>query len=218
MTTRFRRTLVGIGALTLLAAMPLRAAAEVFVDARAGATGWGAGYGLDVGFNTSDNTNLRLSFTNSDRDWDETYDGVDYRGDYKLRTISGLVDWRPMSGVFHLTFGVLYTDKNDLSITATGTNLEIGNNTYNTTVTGRLDYERNWGPYVGVGWGNMGQKEKGFLWTVDLGVAFMGDFDVVLSAPGVTDSDLRLEAEDIEDDLRFMRQLPMITAAIGWRF
>jgi hypothetical protein len=218
MTNRFRRTLVAIGALTLLAAMPLRAAAEVFVDARAGGTGWGFGYGVDVGFITSDNTNVRVSFTNSDRDWDETYDGIDYRGDYKLRTISGLVDWRPMSGLFHLSFGLLYANKNDLEISATGSWSDFGGAPYSGTVTGRMEWERDWGPYVGVGWGNMGKKEKGFLWTVDLGVAFMGDFDVILTAPGASASQISAEQEQIEDDLRFMRQLPMITAAIGWRF
>jgi hypothetical protein len=212
---------VGIGALTFLAAIPLRAAAEVFVDARAGATGWGAGYGLDVGFNTSDNTDLRLSFTNSDRDWDERYDGTDYTFDYKLRTVSGLLDWRPMSGIFHLTFGVLYTAKNDIQVSASSPTLDLNGTTYSGTVTGQIDFERNWGPYVGVGWGNMGKKEKGFMWTVDLGVAFMGDFDVRLTAsttPAVDPADLRAEEEQIEDDLRFMRQLPMITAAVGWRF
>jgi hypothetical protein len=219
METQRMRTFVGIGALALLAALPLRAAAEVFVDARAGGMGWGLGYGFDVGVNTSDNTSVRLGFTNADRDWDRTYDNVDYTGDYKHRTWSGLVDWRPMSGVFHLTFGLLYADKNDLEISATGTALEIGSGTYNTTLTGRMEYDRDWGPYAGVGWGNMGKKDKGFMWTADLGVAFLGGVNVHLtSSTPVPDSDLRAEEQKLEDDLRFLRWIPMISAAVGWRF
>ena len=213
------RTFFGIGALILFALLPLRASAEAFVDARAGAMGWGLGWGLDVGFNATENVDVRLNFAYSDRDWDDTYDNVDYRGDYKLRAYSGLVDWRPMSGVFHLTFGLVYADKNDLELSATGL-LDIGSGTYNTTLTGRVKYDRDWGPYAGVGWGNMGKKDKGFMWTADLGVAFLGAVSVNLTSsnPAVPASDLRAEEQNLEDDLRFLRWIPMISAAVGWRF
>jgi hypothetical protein len=205
--------------LALLAALPLRAAAEVFVDARAGGMGWGLGYGFDVGVNTSDNTSVRFNFAYADRDWDHTYDNVDYSGDYKLRSYSGLVDWRPMSGVFHLTFGVLYADKNDLDLSKTG-DIDFSGTTYTTTLKGRLEYDRDWGPYVGAGWGNMGKKDKGFMWTADLGVAFLGAVSVHLTSTNtlVPDSELRAKEQEIQDDLRFLRWIPMISAAVGWRF
>jgi hypothetical protein len=219
METQRMRTFVGIGALALLAALPMRAAAEVFVDARAGGMGWGLGYGFDVGVNTSDNTSVRFNFAYADRDWDHTYDNVVYRGDYKLRSYSGLVDWRPMSGVFHLTFGILYADKNDLDLSVTDS-IDFNSGTYTTTLKGRLEYDRNWGPYAGVGWGNMGKKDKGFLWTADLGVAFLGAVSVHLTSTTTPpfDSDLRAKEQEIQDDLRFLRWIPMIGAAVGWRF
>jgi len=218
MNTRALRAIFGIGALTLFALLPLRAGAEAFVDARAGAMGWGLGWGLDVGVNATDNVDVRFNFAYSDRDWDQTYDNVDYRGDYKHRSVSGLVDWRPMSGVFHLTFGLLYADKNDLDLTATG-NLTINGNPYpNATINGRMEYDRDWGPYVGVGWGNMGHKDKGFMWTADLGAAFLGAVSVHLTSSTVSDTDLRAEEQQIEDDLRFLRWVPMVSAAVGWRF
>jgi len=219
MTISASHRVIAMGALALGTLLPLSAAAEVFVDARAGAMGWGLGYGVDVGANTSENTNVRFNFAYTDRDWDHTYDNVVYTGDYKLRSYAGLVDWRPMSGVFHLSFGVLYADKNDLDLSATG-NIDFNSGTYNTTLKGRLEYDRNWGPYVGAGWGNMGTKDKGFLWSADLGVAFLGAVSVHLTSsnPAVPASDVSAKEQEIQDDLRFLRWIPMLGAAVGWRF
>jgi hypothetical protein len=217
MKTRAMRIWIGSGTLALIALLPLSAAAEVFVDARAGAIGYGPGYGIDIGVNTSNDTNLRASFTNTGRNWPIRYDGIDWESDYTLRTVSGLLDWRPDSGIFHLTFGILYTAKNDREFTATVT--DINGTPYSGTLTANLQFDRDWGPYLGAGWGNMGEKEKGFMWSLDVGFSYIGKFDVRLtSVPPASPADISATEEQLKSHLRFMQYLPMASAAIGWRF
>jgi len=165
---------------------------------------------------------VRLGITNADNDWTDTYDNINYKADYRLRTVSGLFDWRPMSGVFHLTAGAVYTSKNEPSLLASGSGLDIGGTIYpgTVTITGQVQFDRDWGPYIGMGWGNLGRKEKGLLWSLDVGVAFVGDISVHLteSTGTVSPGDLRSEEQHLKDELRLMRYLPSLTAAVGWRF
>jgi hypothetical protein len=202
--------------------LSLPAAAGTSVDGRYGLLGWGEGFGLQLALPLSDNTALRFRLTDTDWDGDEQYSDVTYDLHYKLRTSGVIFDWRPGSGIFFLSGGLLYNHKHEFYGTATG-NLTIGSFSGNATVRADVEWDRKTAPYIGLGWGNVGlQKHKGLAWSVELGIGFVGDLDVRLAQTGgsvtIPPGDLAAEQRDLEDDLDFMRRYPMISFGLGYSF
>jgi hypothetical protein len=198
------------------------ASAEVTVDARYGLIGWGDGAAVEVAFNAAPNAAIRLMVSDTDNKYDETYSDVRYDATYKLRTAGLFFDWRPASGVFFLTGGLIHASKNELIGTATGQATIDGVSTAaNATLRAEITWDKKTVPYFGVGWGNVGTPNKGLAWSVNLGVAFVGDLDVHLSGTNlgtVTTANLGNEERDIEDDLTVMRRLPMAHFGLGYTF
>lgn len=200
------------------------ASAEVTVDARYGLIGWGEGAALEVAINAAPNAAVRLMVSDTDNDYDETYSDVRYDASYKLRTAGVFFDWRPASGTFFLTGGLIHTSKNELVGSASGSTNVGGEMTAATaTLRAEITWDKKTVPYFGVGWGNVGTPNKGLAWSVNLGVAFVGDLDVHLSGENLglgADEQTRLgnEERDIEDDLAVMRRLPMAHFGLGYTF
>jgi hypothetical protein len=197
------------------------ASAEVTVDARYGLIGWGEGAALEVAFNAAPNAAIRLMVSDTDNDYDETYSDVRYDANYKLKSVGVFFDWRPASGVFFLTGGLIHNSKHELKGTATG-NVHIGGatTTSDAIVTADITWDKKTVPYFGVGWGNVGTPNKGLAWSFNLGVAFVGDLDVRLteSTGAVSAANIGQEERDIEDDLTVMRRLPMAHFGLGYTF
>lgn len=202
------------------ALMSLPAAASS-VDGRYGLFGWGEGFGIQFAMPLSDRSALRFRLTDTDWDGDEEYSDVDYNLSYKLRTSGVIFDWRPGSGIFFLSGGLLYNHKHEFYGTATGDINVNGTTRTNVSLRADVEWDRKTVPYIGLGWGNVGQKHKGLAWSVELGIGFVGDLDVRLtqtSGATISANDLAAEQRDLEDDLDFMRRYPMISFGLGYSF
>jgi hypothetical protein len=203
---------------------------ESGIYAKAGTLGVGAG----IGFSLTDSINLRIGYTalNFDKDIEQT--DVTYDGDIKLGGGELLVDWHPSNSSFRITGGV-YISRNHVDATAKpeGSFYEIDGDIYNVNEIGRLkgDVELDdIAPYLGIGWGNVLSKEKGFSFMADIGVQYNGkpkvDLDLtcgeVLTAfPGRCEelrSDVRAEERDLEDDISDYRWWPVLNIGFAYRF
>jgi hypothetical protein len=196
------------------------AMADTTVDARYGLFGWSAGGGLELATTLSDRTSARLVLSNTDRNYTDTYSDVDYHLNYKLRTAGLLLDWRPGGGVFHLTGGLLYNDRQSMVGEATGHVTVNGTDYSNANVKATVTWDKRVLPFVGLGWGNHGTGSKGFAWSVDAGVGFGGNINVKItdSTGTVSQSDLNAQQDSTKDDLDFLRRQPMISFGLGWTF
>ncbi len=200
--------------------LPFAARADVTVDARYGLLGWGRGAGVEIATPAASNLSLRLAATDTDRDYNHSYSDVSYNLNYKLQTVGLLLDWRPTSGIFHLTGGLLYDNKQSLIGTAVG-NVTINGTSYpNANVKAAVTWNDRVVPFFGLGWGNVGTGKKGLAWSADLGVGFVGNAGVKLteSTGTVSQSDLNAEQDNLQHDLRFMRRYPMASFGLGYTF
>jgi hypothetical protein len=143
---------------------------------------------------------------------------VDFTGDFSditytvtppsLTTTLG-VDIYPTGGSFRLMGGLMYRSEDirvDSDPITPGSPIEIGDNEYDEagTLHGELD-TKSTAPFVGFGFGR--HTSGGFGVSFDLGVAFVGEPNVVLTADGALgsaegiDEDLRIEEEKFKDDV-----------------
>lgn len=216
-----RKTIVaGAGALLLA------------LSGSASADGWGLGakagtLGASVEFTKafSPKFNVHLGLNSYSYTHDRTESGIEYDGELDLKSTSLVLDYHPFEGGFRISAGYLFSSNElDLDAKGTGQSVTIGS----TPVTidpgdklkGTVDLQS--GAYVGIGWGNAGQKGWGF--NGDIGVVFQGSPDVSLTASqslknkGVTDADVRQEEKRLEDDLDSFKQYPVIAVGVSYGF
>jgi hypothetical protein len=196
------------------------------------ADGWGLGAkagtlgaGVEITKSFSPKFNARLGLNGYKYSDDRTESGIKYDGELDLKSTSLFLDYHPFEGTFRISVGYLFSNNElDLDAKGTGQSVTVGS----TPVTidpgdqlkGTVDLQS--GGYVGIGWGNAGQKGWGF--SGDIGVVFQGSPDVSLTASqslknkGVTDADLRQEEKSLEDDLDSFKQYPVIAVGVSYGF
>lgn len=163
-----------------------------------------------------------------------TEEDIEYEIDYERTNLGVLLDYRPMAGTFHLTFG-LYGNEHNLNMEAksSNANFDIGDSTYtssNLQLDATAEYAKTT-PYLGLGWGGNPQK-NGFATNIDIGFLYIGKPDVSLKAQGTVNdgvnnipvsdpafqSDLQMEQANLEKDLEDLDLMPIIQFSMGWRF
>jgi hypothetical protein len=163
------------------------------------------GVGLDLGYQFNPSFGARMTVNGIGYSYSYEYDDVEY--DVKLSLVSPAVlfDYRPTQGRFRVTGGIgFYGADVDLRAVPEFGTYQVGNTTYTAAevgiLRGALEYRAVY-PYLGVGWDFFGREKKGFGFTIDAGVSYIGKPDVTLTSTGtVSAADLRLEAQDIEDE------------------
>lgn len=200
------RTYAALLGATLLLAAPA-AQADWGIGARAGTLG----LGVDVARSFTPLFNARIGVNRYSYGFDVDTDDVDYDGDLELDSAHALVDFHPWAGGFRLTGGLL---ANDNRVEASGTHRPTGGQ-----VNTEIDFKDS-APYAGIGWGN---ATRGFLpvsWSIDLGLVGQGSprVDVSSNDPGINDSDLQQEEDDLEDELEDFDVYPVISAGLIFRF
>ena len=216
--------------------LPFTAAAEVPM-----AVGVGAGTnGLGVQFHAgvTETLNLRLGlhhFSGSlDVDAEDSNgakgDELRYSGDLELNNLSLLADWYPTGGNFHISAGAVLNN-NDLTVDARCNNpsgCEVGGNSFSRTEIGTITTDidtDNFGPYVGIGWGNPVGGETGIHWSFELGVIYQGEPSVTMTSDGTCAGFVALcrnalddEEQELEDDLSDLRFYPVVSLGLSYRF
>jgi hypothetical protein len=188
-----------VSAAAMLAATPARA--EFGIGINVGTLG----FGVEARQVLSPSFDLRFGIAGIAYHTDFEYDDIDYDIKQSTAVPEVKLDWRPMQGMFRLTFGLAYYNEvSNLELTPEPGGLyTVGNTSYNAaqvgTLTGKISHHVG-APYFGVGWDIL-PKNKNLGFTFDVGAYYRNEPDVWMSSTGtVSANDLALEAENIKDD------------------
>ena len=178
--------------------------------------------------------------------------GIDtkYNFDLDLQDFLLVGDYHPWEGSFRLSGGMIVNNSNfDGKITPKardGKDIEFvfNNHTYSTKEVGSVDTKVDWdpvAPYLGIGWDTSFEKQRGWGFTCDLGIAFQGSAtahyhinygDSLME--NVTDTpiekmskeqirneikqNLDSEMVELQDEMDKYKVLPYISLGINYKF
>ena len=214
------KTRIPLGLLIALLAIPQTLVAQGFaIGARAGTLGFGAEAALGL----SDHLVVRGGLGSFIFDFTGDYDGVEYTVTPPSKTGTLGIDLYPGGGFFRLMAGIMFRDgdfeieSGDLSQAGS---IEIGDTEYDEagTLHGLLA-TKSTAPFLGLGFGHHTQGGFGFF--LDLGVVFVGEPDVRLTAKGAIAEesgillDLEREAQNIEDEAApYLKYWPILSLGV----
>ena len=211
-----KHTLMALAALTLTAGVH---AQEVY-------TGIGT-HGVMLGYAhpLSSDFTLRGDFgTFGTRNRNERDGGIDYDGKLTYNRVGLFGDWFAFGNGFRFTGGVTFNNmKLDLVAKGNGQPITIGNNTYPTDSTDRLNVKVEFPkttPYLGIGYGH--QLSAGWGFVFDLG-ASIGKAKISETHSGnnfsqASQSDIDAELAEVHDDVGKIQAIPMIAIGFNYRF
>lgn len=222
-----RSKTLGKSLLAVAFCAPLLAHAEFGIYAKLGTYGLGGG----IGYGITDTLTARLGYTAFNYDVDIETDDVDYDGEVKIGGGELVLDWHPFSGTFRLTAG-LVANRNKIDVDAKANQpVTINGTTYSASQVGSLNGTvdfKSTAPYLGIGWGNVAGKNGNFHFIADIGVVFQGSPDVelngtcgaslTLSQCNQFQSNVRVEEDDLNDEVSDMKHWPVINFGVGYRF
>jgi hypothetical protein len=171
------------------------------------------GYGLGVGFQTTDSVVTRVGFNQFSKTYNTTSGSVNYNGKLKLSSADLLADWHLFGGVTHLTAGLVYNN-NKVELTSSGA-YAINGNPYTATLNSTVTFNKV-APYLGFGWSGQA-KNKGLSFNSDFGVLFQGKPKASVTGSGSAAADATAQA-DLENSLKNFRYYPVISFGIGYAF
>lgn len=218
-----------IGALVAGLTAAAGAHADIGIASNVGTTG--------IGFHTSiplrPNLSARLglgylgySYRGSTRD-------LNYDLDLTANTYDALLDWYPRKdSMFRLTTGLAYNG-NKIDVRARPNDAgqyTLQGRTYDAAsvgkINGKVDFNKI-APYVGIGWGRAGEKEKGWSVAADVGVLLQGSPKTSLSASGCTAdaatcsqfaNDVARENGELRDEVSRFKAYPVLRIGISYKF
>jgi cold shock CspA family protein len=146
----------------------------------------GVGIGAQLKYKIDSKFGVRAGFeTISVNDVEIEDEEVKYNFDATVQDLNLLIDWHPWEGSFRTTAGLLINNSDldgDLTpAVANGQNIEFEfegkKYKYAANELGSIHTTADFdpvAPYVGIGWDTSFNKDKGFGFTFDVGVAFTG--------------------------------------------
>ena len=161
---------------------------------------------------------------------------LDYKGDFKLRGLFGLLDYYPLEGRrFHLTTGAMF-NRSDVELEARcrdPSGCEVGGVvivpgvgipgvTVN-SITADVDFDDVAG-YLGLGWGNPLADQTGWSFRLEAGAVFLGEPGIELSTTGTCQSNadcrraLEQEEAELEEDAKDYEIYPVVNLGVSYRF
>ncbi|MGB5398255.1 MAG: hypothetical protein WBN96_14005 [Gammaproteobacteria bacterium] len=180
------------------------------------------GYGIDLTYGITESINIRGQYNTIGLDDDDTDGGLTYNYDLDWNTYGILVDWHPFSGGFRVSAGY-FINNNELTGIASGTDVEVGNNTYAGPVglKSAITFDSS-APYLGVGWGNAAEHNSKLSFMFEIGALLQGSPKISLvetsAAPTVSQADLNAEAAQVEADISEFDVYPVVTLGLAYQF
>jgi hypothetical protein len=181
--------------LVMLASLAVVGSAQAEGLAVTATFGLPLGPGVDFTYRLSPHVNLRAGGAVPAEPTVEDFKYGDIKYDLKVKVggVNAFVDWHPTTGNFHLSGGVM-TVRSPWTTTAVPvSSYTINGRSYAAADVGRLSGEvrlqNKVAPAFLVGWGNPVRPGKHWGFVIDVGVAYVGKQDFILSASGPIASD-----------------------------
>lgn len=180
------------------------------------------GMGIEGTFGLTEQFNARLGLNRFDYDTNENISDIEYDLDLKLKSVSLLADWHPFGSAFRFTAGLM-SNGNEVTGSSSSDGLTIGDTFYpGIGLDAKLDFDST-APYLGIGWGNALAAGKGWGFNVDLGILYQGSGNVSLTPTGanaslVNPSDVSLEEQRFEDDIKNYKYYPVFSFGVSYKF
>ena len=193
-----------------------------------GATAGTSGVGLDVQVKLGPIFTLRGSLDRLTWGADESYDGIDYQGDFAFDTVGGFIDMHPLATGFLISGGAYVGDR-DIALAATPTGpVEIGGQTWTPGQVGTLNGAiklSGVAPFLGLGWDDTFYRSGRWGFRAIAGVAWSDAPEVALTSTGGSLSNdpnfqarLRDESQAISDEAEGYGLFPVIQVGLNYKF
>lgn len=193
-----------VGLAVAMAALAGAAQAQVAVGAHVGTPGVGVEAQLSLGPVFT----LRGSIDRLGHDFDESYDGIDYGGEFDFNTVGAFIDLHPFANGFLISGGA-YLGERKIRLDAEPTvPVEIGGAVFTPSQVGQLSGAvtlSDLSPFIGVGFDNTFTRPGRWGVRAILGAALSEDPDVALDSTGGSLSNnaaFRARLEDEADRIR----------------
>lgn len=186
------------------------------IGLKAGTTGLGA----DVGWGVAPTLGARVGLSAMNVNTHVDTSDVRYDAKAKLRNLNLFLDWSP-AGPFRISAGFI-PNKNKIDLSgqprsATGSTIVPPGS----SLTGKVEPEREFAPYLGVGYGNVWTKGVNFYF--DLGVMFQGSPEVSMTLNcgtasaaqcAAAQSQLAAERQRVQDKVDKYKYFPVLGVGV----
>ncbi len=218
-----------LGMLLVIGCLHQTANADVGMGLRLGTFG----YSADLGVGITERFTVRLAYNALSLHSTINDSDVRYDANYKIDTLSGLVDWHVFRGSFRVTAGLIESGPAFIiKAKPTSTNYEIGNGSYTAAEVGSLQGRIELGdsvlPYIGIGFGNIVSEKHRVTFLADIGVVVGTKIKTTLTAQcgtGVSPSrcsqlqnDVNTETSELNAEVTEVSTYPVLNIGIGIRF
>ena len=146
------------------------------------------GIGIDAGYQFNKHFKIRAHYGSGKISHSGTFEDAPYSASFKNNNNYGVfLDWHPRGSQFHITGGLLRMDPR-FKLTATyqaesgpsiaSPSIPAGYGTQY-RVTSHFDIDGKWKndiqPYLGIGWSSDGGNARTLYFSIDIGIAYLGD-------------------------------------------
>jgi hypothetical protein len=198
------------------------------LDLSIGVRGGTLGYGAEVGKLVTSHLGVRVAAYVFSYAREQSFEGVQYNAQLKLRNASALVDLFPgRRGKFHLTGGVV---SGTTEITGRGVpegeSFYLDDQEYTSAEVGALTAAVRFPrvrPYGGLGWGTPAKNSGGIGFSTDFGVVYGGPTAVLTASGAGANARLRTDLEaqraDTQEMLdQYAKFYPVVNFGFTYRF
>lgn len=203
----------GSSVLAFALALAAGSAQAARLGVRAGTTG----LGLDYGFGVAPTLGGRIGVSGMQFNTHVDTSDVRYDAKAKLANVNLFLDWSPL-GPFRITGGFI---PNNNKVDLTGNPSSGGTFPAGSSLTGTVKPEKDFAPYLGIGYGNVWTAGVNFYF--DAGVMFQGSPQVTLNLNcgtanpaqcAAAQSQVAAEQQRVQDKLDKFKYYPVINLGI----
>ena len=190
------------------------------------------GIGAELSTNIFDGVNARFGINGGNYKYNGNAGSSSYQNDLQMQSASLIFDWYPIKSSFRASGGLIYNNTKSVFV-PTGSSLLLNGNQYFTSGTGPNALSTFEGtmsfmpvaPYIGIGWGNPVEKNKGWGLVSDFGLLYQGEptIDLVVGCATPTgcptlQADANAANAKLQSDLSKYKLWPVVSIGVSYQW